>query len=470
MAHDESSAGLLRHATDTHLAERARLGDAVAFGELYRRHATTVGRYAVTLTGDPTAAHPVVARAFADLCDAMTSGDYAVDDPYLSGLLRSARGIALAPADVHFDGADHGLPPVPLAGTEEFDAEVLERFWALPEIQRATRYLTGTLGLATDEVALALDRPVDEVAMLDATSLAAMADRPESAHVMLACIDPGLSPDTDEAARTTWREWVATVGIEPTGAVHRLAHESLTSRILRGAAVLLLVMGGAGLLTNGSITDAATDQAASAAESGEPGRGATGTDGARGPSVAPHRIHDGPAETGTTPSGLPLGTRPSGTPLLGGGTSPGALGPGAKPGSAIGSARGATPVAGSTTGPAVTGPTRPGAPIGGGSTPGAPPVTPSAPSAPSSPSAPPNPSTPAPPTPAPTTPATPPPGPVTPPAPPAPSPAPPSSPPATPPAPAPAPPSNPVTDLVNVVTGTLGTVTGGLGLGGLGGK
>ena len=286
MAHDEASAGLLNFVTDTHLAERARLGDAVSFDALVRRHAEVVGSFATVVTGESELAGPVTARAFTDVLDQIGSGGYSIEEPFLPGLLRSTREVARirAESDAVRPGA---FAPT---GTEDSGAGTQAAVWGLDEPARSERWLTGVLGLGALDVATVLDLSGPAVASLAQASADQLGSEVTAAYALLASIEADLPPWTAEDARTTWQTWIATVPGAPARvrAPFAARFEPVAARILRGAAVVLLVAGGAGIVF-GNPGSPSTRMPSAGAEqaAGGPGGSSAGTVGGDSSGPAP---------------------------------------------------------------------------------------------------------------------------------------------------------------------------------------
>ncbi|MCU1356266.1 MAG: hypothetical protein JWM89_1684, partial [Acidimicrobiales bacterium] len=387
MGHDEASAGLLHEFTDTHLADRARLGDAIAFDELVRRHGRTAVGFATVVTGDLPVAREVAVRALTDVLDQIASDGYSLDDPYLPGLLRSVRelGNAESPRLAEANAA-------------------MDSF--LPELARSTRWLTTVQGLDVIDTALALDIEDDSVAGLVAWTDELLGDRAEAVDGVLGSVAVALPLTFPAEARSTWRSWMATIGVVPLTRDHRERGallpriEPVASKILRGAAVLLLVAGAAGLVTNNSGSSGhghgsgGAESATGAPHEPEPvssqrsinSSGSTGRTGRPG-AQASASTDGGSAsvDSGSVGDGGSTSARGSGSGAAG---STGASGTGGGSGGAGGSSGGGT-ISGGTTAPGGGGGTTPGG-GGGGTTPGGGGTTP--------------PSTPPPSTPPPTTP------------------------------------------------------------------
>lgn len=443
MAHDEASAGLLQQLTDTHLADRARLGEAIAFDELVRRHAHTVTTFATVVAGDPVVAIPVAERAFTDVLDQIGSGSYSIEDPFLPGLMRSTRDLARTEA----------------ADVNPAEAAALDAF--LPEDVRATRWLTTVLGFDELDVALSLGIADEDVAELSALSAEILGDRAGAVDGVLAELETDVPSSLPGRARDTWRAWAATIDGQPiTEDRERRALlpriEPVAHKILRGAAVVLLVAGAAGLVANntdGSGSGKGSRRAATAETASAPTDGSS-TGGTVSSDLGELDLTGttGDASTASGPSSTTGGSASSpssaGRGSAGGAT--GSSGSGSSGASAGGSTGGVAGISGGATGGA-SGGSSGGSSGGGGGTPSTPPPSTPPPSTP--PPATPPPVTPPPVTPPPVTPP-----PVTP-------------PPVTPPPTTPTNPLEPIVDIVTGVVGGVGGVVGGLGgaLGGLGG-
>jgi hypothetical protein len=218
--------------TDNHLADRAKLGSAPAFDELVHRHAAAAVSMAMVVTGDAQAAVPTAARAFTDVLDQMSTGGYSIEDPYLPGLTRSSRELALTDA-----AADPAM-------RERMDVR-------LPELARSTRWLTTAAGFDAAALALALDVEDQAVPGIVTWTDAVVAEKAEAVDAVLASVHVLIPTAFAPDARAIWRRWLATAGIEaPIAAAGTTAGaagiESVAARVLRGAAVVLIVAGAIG--------------------------------------------------------------------------------------------------------------------------------------------------------------------------------------------------------------------------------
>ncbi|MGI8757579.1 MAG: hypothetical protein ACR2MB_17330 [Acidimicrobiales bacterium] len=475
MAHDEASSGLLHELTDTHLADRARLGEAIAFDELVRRHGDTVLAFATVVSANRPIAQEVGARAFTDVLDQIKSGDYSIDDPFLPGLMRSVRQLGLIEA-----------------GRRDVVNVALNRL--LPERARSVRWLSTVAAFDDVGLGLALDVAADDVPGVIEWADGLLGARADAVDEVLASVTPAVPITFAADARGVWRGWVATVDALPTVAGARRRRlppriEPYASRLLQSAAAVLLVAGATGVVFGGGVGGSdryratRADQEVAAAHrtaADRNGGGAIGDLGFTGKSAAELFSGRDPAtstgiptltgksaaelfataddRTASSSSTAASGTGPGGATLTGpdlpasgpsgpggpssaqgdppSGSSRGNRSDGAASPSTSGSPAPSPVVADSPPGPSGAGPVAP--------TPSAP-ITPSAPET----SATPTPTTPTPTTPTPTTPT-----PTTP------TPTGPAASPPTPPAP------DPIGGVATAVTGAAGTVTGGLGLGG----
>lgn len=255
MAHDESAAGLLDHATDTHLADRARSGEVIAFDLLLDRHLQEAVRYATILTASPEEGLRIGARSFTDVFEQIDAGGWSLDDPFLPGLLRSVR--ELTPA-----GPLEDVEPLPI-GTHPPAA--VDAFWTLAADERAIRHLAGTVELDDRDIALAFGVSEEEIAAVDTGAAASLGAHAGPVTEMLLDLDCGVDDSTVDAAREHWRTWLLGRDLSPVVPVSAFTRiQPFAVRALQGAAALLLVAGGAGLLLGGGDRDAGEPSAAGA--------------------------------------------------------------------------------------------------------------------------------------------------------------------------------------------------------------
>lgn len=209
------------------------------------------------------------------------------------------------PGDMAHDEASAGqadaVGPGALApaGTHDTDALTQAAVWRLDEAERSVRWLEGVQGMDEYDLALTLGLTEAQAAELATAATEHLSGRAEAAHLLLVSIEADLPQGTAEEARSTWRSWVATVAAAPVIAEPRdrrpLAArlEPVATRVLRGAPVVLLVAGAAGIALNDG-SDSTTGRSRGTNTAGP----ASGDDGSAGTRI-------GAPDLGTPPRRRP---------------------------------------------------------------------------------------------------------------------------------------------------------------------
>ena len=179
---------------DAELARRAATGDALAFEELYRRHATAAWGVAQAAAANRHDAADAVSEAFTRMFSALASGRLAPDVPFRPYLLVTTRNVAI---DQHRRAGRTGslatsavidLPAL-TAGPGERAVEradhafVGEAFRSLPERYRTVLWLTEVEGMSAREVGARLGLTANNAAQLAHRARAGLRERYLQAHL-----------------------------------------------------------------------------------------------------------------------------------------------------------------------------------------------------------------------------------------------------------------------------------------------
>ncbi|WP_433087596.1 RNA polymerase sigma factor [Dactylosporangium sp. CA-052675] len=160
---------------DRVLWDRARAGDAAAFGDLYARHARAVYTFCSWRTGDPALAEDLSAAVFLEVWAAR--GRTALTEasllPWLLGVARNLvrnqwranrrRRAALARLPPLRDSPDHGEDSAARVDAQRRLAAVRRACERLPERELEVLQLCAWLGLSPAQAATALGVPVGTV-------------------------------------------------------------------------------------------------------------------------------------------------------------------------------------------------------------------------------------------------------------------------------------------------------------------
>lgn len=179
---------------DAELARRAATGDALAFEELYRRHAPAAWGVAQAAAANRHDAADAVSEAFTRLFSALAAGRLAPDVPFRPYLLVTTRNVAI---DQHRRAGRAGAAPTAVAmdmpaltaGPGERAVEradqtfVGEAFRSLPERYRTVLWLTEVEGMSARDVGARLGLTANNAAQLAHRARAGLRERYLQAHL-----------------------------------------------------------------------------------------------------------------------------------------------------------------------------------------------------------------------------------------------------------------------------------------------